>query len=254
MSSSASISSIAYNKLNDIIINIETQIKYIYFTLALVNKNSYELPYYQHFINILFVFIVILVGFVIYRDYIFKRADMRSRCSDIQDTLEINNALDEPFKYNIYIVSKQNTDKILTNYSIRMRYDFVNEKTFIDFGKKDNISEILFTETVSNDYKNNDSSVLSSGFSYFDLDELQQKFIQYIDGDNKIYFIDKARVTSDNYLYVITREDNKKVLNDQSAIKLLNFIKSYGYDNSKSLSPIYNLLYAVDNKKNNVVI
>jgi hypothetical protein len=254
MSSSLSISAIVTNKINDIILGLDTYVNYIFYTLALVNKNSYELPYYQHFINILFVFIVIIILYVIYRDYIFRRAGLKSRCSDIQDTLNINKVLDEPFTYNIYIVNKNYSDSILTNYSVCIRYDFVNEKTYIDFGKKEDLNELLFSEIVSKDNNISDSSVLSLGFSYFDLDELQQKYMQYTDNNSKIFYLDKSRMTSDNYIYVITSYDNKRITNDKSASDLLKFIKSYGYDNSKNLSPIYNLLYAIDNKKNSVII
>lgn len=254
MSSSLSIYTIVINKINDIILDLDTYVNYIYYTLALVNKNSYELPYYQHFINILFVFIVIIILYVIYRDYIFRRAGLKSRCSEIQDTLNINKVLDEPFNYNIYIVNKNYSDSILTNYSICMRYDFANEKTYIDYGKKEDLNELLFSEIVSKDNNISDSSVLSLGFSYFDLDELQQKYMQYTDNNSKIFYLDKSRMTSENYIYVITTYDNKRITNDKSAADLLKFIKSYGYDNSKNLSPIYNLLYAIDNKKNSVVI
>jgi hypothetical protein len=254
MSSSSSISSIVNTKVNEVALSVETQVNYIFYTLALVNENSYKLPYYQHFINVLFVFIVIIILYVIYRDYIFRSAGLKSRCSEIEDTLEINRALEEPFKYNIYIVQKTFSDKILTNYSICIRYDFVNERTFVDFGSQDILNELLFTETVSDDYNISDSSVLSSGFSYFDLGELQQKYIQYTDNNSKLFFVDKAKMTGDNYLYVITGYDNKILTNDEAATKLLKFVKSYGYDNTVNLSPIYNLLYAIDHKKNSVLV
>lgn len=251
---SANISNIVNNKLIDIVVSIETQINYILYTLALVNKNSYELPYYQHFLNILFIFIVIIILYVIYRDYIFRGAGLKSRCSEIEDTLVINKALEYPFNYNIYIVRKNFSDNILTKYSLCIRYDFVNEKTVIDFGTKEHLNELLFSENVSTDSTISDSSVLSLGFSYFDLDELQQKYIRYTDNNNKIFYLDKTRMSSDNYLYIITRYDDKRIVGDESANKLLKFVKSYGYDNTKNLSPIYNLLYAVDNKKNSVII
>lgn len=251
---SANISNIVNNKLIEIVVSIETQINYIFYTLSLVNKNSYELPYYQHFLNILFIFIVIIILYVIYRDYIFRGAGLKSRCSEIEDTLAINKALDYPFNYNIYIVHKNFADSVLTKYSLCIRYDFVNEKTVIDFGRKEHLNELLFAENVSSNYNISDSSVLSLGFSYFDLDELQQKYINYTDENNKIFYLDKTRMTSDNYLYIITRYDDKRIVGDESANKLLKFVKSYGYDNTKNLSPIYNLLYAIDNKKNSVII
>lgn len=251
---SANISNIVNNKLIEIVVSIETKINYIFYTLSLVNKNSYELPYYQHFLNILFIFIVIIILYVIYRDYIFRGAGLKSRCSEIEDTLAINKALDYPFNYNIYIVHKNFADSVLTKYSLCIRYDFVNEKTVIDFGRKEHLNELLFAENVSSNYNISDSSVLSLGFSYFDLDELQQKYINYTDENNKIFYFDKTRMTSDNYLYIITRYDDKRIVGDESANKLLKFVKSYGYDNTKNLSPIYNLLYAIDNKKNSVII
>ena len=254
MSGSLSISSIATNNINDMFLNMETQVNYMYYTLGLVNKNSYELPYYQHFINILFVFIVIIIFYVIYRDYVFRRADIKSRCSEIEDTLEINKALEQPFKYNIYIVNKNFSDDIINKYSICIRYDFINEKTFVDYGEQDKLNELLFSEALSENANVSDSSVVSIGFSYFDLEELQRKYMYYTDNNNKIFYIDKSKITSDSYMYIITGYDNKRIVNDESAIKLLKFIKNYGYDNTISLSPVYNILYAIDHKRNTTTI
>ena len=49
--------------------------------------------------------------------------------------------------------------------------------------------------------------------------------------------------------YYITSSNDKK-LTDDSSIQLANFVKKFGYNDSINLDPVYNILYAIESKKN----
>ena len=72
----------------------------------------------------------------------------------------------------------------------------------------------------------------------------------------KTFYINKNVITDPKeYIFIITRYDNKIVRNDKQAYELLKFIKNAGFDRtSVNLSAIYNILYSIDNKKNSIAI
>ena len=45
---------------------------------------------YQLFINILFLFIVGIILYILYRDYIYRIASKMTRCSDVNDIIDFN--------------------------------------------------------------------------------------------------------------------------------------------------------------------
>jgi hypothetical protein len=51
------------------------------------------------------------------------------------------------------------------------------------------------------------------------------------------------------YKYYITSSLDER-LTDDNSIRLANFIKRYGYNDNISIDPIYNILYAIESKKN----
>ena len=74
------------------------------------------------------------------------------------------------------------------------------------------------------------------------------------DNNDKSFYINKKIITGENYMYIVAESDNKKILKDKYAKRLSRFIRKYGFDNSTELSPIYNILYALEHKKNSVTI
>jgi hypothetical protein len=167
-----------------------------------------------------------------------------TRCTDINDIIDFNiNDNDNSYIYNIYIVHVNNTNNILKDYILRLEYNFIKEETNITFGDKNIISPLLFapTDTISK---------ISNAFSIFDLEEKKKKFIDYYNKDTQItYNFDKKKLATKKYKYYITSNDDKR-LTDENSILLANFIKKYGYNDNINLDPIYNILYAIENKKN----
>ena len=157
-------------------------------------------------------------------------------------------------------------DKSLSNFSFCLQYDFVTKTTNVVFGENRNISNIIISEDkVEND------DISSPGFVYYNLKIDNYEYLKYtdIDSDNgeykssasrdtlgKTFYINKNVITDPKeYIFIITRYDNKIVRNDKQAYELLKFVKNAGFDKtSVNLSAIYNILYSIDNKKNSIVL
>jgi hypothetical protein len=135
-----------------------------------------------------------------------------------------------------------------------LEYDFTREMTNIYFGKPENVNGLTFSDYVSEtDSPNLNKSRFSNAFSYFSLDKLDTNFLQYDNGE-KLFYINKKIITDGNYLFIVATPDNKKILDDVYAKKLARFVKRFGFDNTTELSPIYNILYAIEHNKNSATI
>ncbi len=232
--------------------NFEAYSYYILYSLSNVSNNTYNMSFYQHAIIFIFIALVIFILIVIYYDVIYREASNIKRCKEIEDSAIINDKLDYPYRYNIYVVNKNKTDDTLSNFSFYFQYDFVSKNTNIVFGENINISDITFS---LNDKPENEDNLLPA-FVYYDLSTENYKYVEYIDSSNKTFYINKNIITNPKeYVFIITRYDNKIVSNDKEAYELLKFIKYGGYDkNSVNLAAIYNILYSIDNKKNTVIM
>ena len=195
-------------------------------------------------INILFLIIMIIVLYILYRDYVYRIASKMTRCTDINDIIDFNiNDNDNSYIYIIYVVHINNTNNILKDYILRLEYNFVKEETKITFGKNNIMAPVLFSPTDS-------ISKFSNAFSIFDLAEKKQKYIDYYNKDNeKTYNIDKKKLATKKYKFYITSNDDNR-LTDESSLQLAYFVKKYGYNQNINLDPIYNILYAIENKRN----
>jgi hypothetical protein len=199
---------------------------------------------YLFFINILFLFIIFGVLYVLYRDYIYRIASKMTRCTDITNIINFNiSENDNSYIYNIYIVHVNNSNNITKDYILRLEYNFLTEETRIIPGEYKIVSHLLFSPT-------DNISKMNNAFYVFDLEEKKQKFVDYYDTDTrKVFFFDKKKMATKKYKYYITTNTDEK-LYDEHSIRLANFVKKYAYDNSINIDPLYNILYAIESKKN----
>lgn len=199
---------------------------------------------YQIFMNILFLFIICGILYVLYRDYIYRIAGKMTRCSDITDIINYNiKDNDNSYIYNIYIVHVNNSNNIINDFILKFEYNFLTEKTGITFGEHKIILPLLFIPT-------DNISKMKNAFYIFDLAEKKQKYIDYYEKNSgKVFYFDRKKMATKKYKYYITSNTDEK-LNDEHSILLANFIKKYAYDNSINIDPIYNILYAIESKKN----
>lgn len=254
------------NIINIYLSGFEAYSYYILYSLSKVSNNTYNVSLYQHLLILIFIALVIFILVVMYYDVIYREASNIKRCKEIEQAIEINDNLEYPFRYNVYLIKKNTVDKSLSNFSFCLQYDFVAKTTNVVFGENRTVSDII----ISQDKVENDENS-SPGFVYYDLAKDNYEYLKYtdIDSDNgnskssasrdslgKTFYINKNIITDPKeYIFVITRYDNKIVGNDKQAYELLKFVKNAGFDRtSVNLSAIYNILYSIDNKKNSVVI
>jgi hypothetical protein len=199
---------------------------------------------YLVLINILFLFIIFGVLYVLYRDYIYRIASKMTRCTDITDIINLNiNENDNSYIYNIYIVHVNNSNNITKDYIMKFEYNFLTEETRIFTGDHKVVSPLLFSPP-------DNISKMKKAFYIFDLEEKKQKFVDYYDTDTrKVFFFDKKKMATKKYKYYITANTDEK-LSDEHSMRLANFVKKYAYDDSINIDPLYNILYAIESKKN----
>lgn len=203
-----------------------------------------KVSYYQLFINVLFIVIVLGILYVLYRDYIHRNANIMTRCTDINDIINMNiNDNDNSYIYIIYIVHVNNINNIIKDYIVKLEYNFLAEETKISFGEHKIISPVLFSPS-------DNVGKISNAFYIFDLAEKKKRFIDYYDKDSgNVFYLDRKKMATKKYKYYITSSLDEK-LTDENSIRLANFVKRYGYNDSISIDPIYNILYAIESKKN----
>lgn len=203
-----------------------------------------KISYYQIFINILFLVIICGTLYILYRDYIYRIANKMTRCSDINDIINLNiNDNDNSYTYNIYIVHVNNINNIVKDFVLKFEYNFINEETKIEIGQHNIISPLLFSPS-------DNISKMNNAFYIFDLTEKKKKYVDYYDKESKtVFFIDKKKIATKKYKYFITSSIDER-LTDENSILLATFIKKYGYNDNINLDPIYNILYAIESKKN----
>ena len=254
------------NIINVYLSNFEARAYYILYSLSKVTNNTFNMSLYQHSLILIFIALVIFILIVMYYDVIYREASNIKRCKEIEQAIEINDNLEYPFRYNVYLIKKNIVDKSLSNFSFCLQYDFVAKTTNVIFGENRTVSDIIFSQDK---LENDDNS--SQAFVYYNLTKDNYEYLKYTDLDvdngknkssasrdtlGKTFYINKNIITDPKeYIFVITRYDNKIVGNDKQAYELLKFVKNAGFDKtSVNLSAIYNILYSIDNKKNSVVI
>jgi hypothetical protein len=214
------------------------------YLLELTEITDTKISNYQILIAILFLLIICGTFYVLYRDYIYRIADKMTRCTDINDIINLNiNDNDNSYIYNIYIAHVNNTNNVAKEFVIKFEYNFIAEQTNITFGQHSILSPVLFAPS-------DNISKMSNAFYVFDLAEKKKRYVDYYDKDNnKVYFIDRKKLATKKYKYYITSSLDEK-LSDKNSILLAQFIKKYGYNDNINLDPIYNILYAIESKKN----
>jgi len=233
------------NIINDIQVMIngvdETSNQYL---LEITTIADNKVSNYQIIINVLFLLIIFGTFYVLYRDYIYRIANKMTRCSDINEIINMNiNNNDNSYIYNIYIAHVNNSNNVATDFVLKFEYNFMAEETKIIIGQPKIISPVLFSPS-------DNISKMNSAFYVFDLAEKKKKYVDYYDKEtDKVFFIDRKKMATKKYKYYITSSLDEK-LTDDNSILLAQFIKKYGYNDNINLDPIYNILYAIESKKN----
>ena len=237
------------SNINNIINDIQVMINGVdensnQYLLEITTIADSKVSNYQIIINVLFLLIIFGTFYVLYRDYIYRIANKMTRCSDINEIINMNiNDNDNSYIYNIYIAHVNNSNNVATDFVLKFEYNFMAEETKIIIGQPKIISPVLFSPS-------DNISKMNSAFYVFDLAEKKKKYVDYYDKEtDKVFFIDRKKMATKKYKYYITSSLDEK-LTDDNSILLAQFIKKYGYNDNINLDPIYNILYAIESKKN----
>jgi hypothetical protein len=237
------------SNINNIINDIQVMINGVddnsnQYLLEITTIADNKVSNYQIIINVLFLLIIFGTFYVLYRDYIYRIANKMTRCSDINEIINMNiNNNDNSYIYNIYIAHVNNSNNVATDFVLKFEYNFMAEETKIIIGQPKIISPVLFSPS-------DNISKMNSAFYVFDLAEKKKKYVDYYDKEtDKVFFIDRKKMATKKYKYYITSSLDEK-LTDDNSILLAQFIKKYGYNDNINLDPIYNILYAIESKKN----
>ena len=93
---------------------------------------------------------MIFLILIIYYDTIYREANNIKRCRDIELTTTINDSIDYPYVYNIYVIHKKDIKNVLKNYIFYIQYDFVNNNTLVNFGSNID-TDVLIPSYIQND-------------------------------------------------------------------------------------------------------
>ena len=99
--------------------------------------NETKTNYNEVLFSFIFIAIISIISIVLYWDNIYTDAKKLSKCGKIINTIENNNRMKKPFIYNIIIINNDLIDTTTSKYILKITYDFMKNKTVIDYGTDD---------------------------------------------------------------------------------------------------------------------
>ncbi len=110
------------------------------------NFNNYELIF-----NIFFISIIFILSIVLYWDNVYADAKKISKCGQILQIIEENTYKKKPYVYNIIIIDNDSLDIKISNYIIKITYDFIKMKTIIEYVKYNTV--IYYTDDEIKEFR-----------------------------------------------------------------------------------------------------
>lgn len=239
-------------------LELESISEYSYNSIQKAFYNLLSVSYYQYFINIIFIILVFIILYILYRDIIYRNANNIKRCKILKNNINANMSYEYPFVYKIYIIEKDKLNDLLEEYVVVLKYNFNNKNNndnpsyYFNTKNYNNINKVLISDNKNDNYKSIlDDSLSKNKFTYFDLNDMKFKYLSY-KIDDEHYFLNKTLLNSENYEYVVTTADDQIISEkkDKNVKKLAKFVRDYGYDTTTQLTPLFNIIYSVEYKKN----
>ena len=110
------------------------------------NFNNYELIF-----NIFFISIIFILSIVLYWDNVYADAKKISKCGQILQIIEEDTYKKKPYVYNIIIIDNDSLDIKISNYIIKITYDFIKMKTIIEYVKYNTV--IYYTDDEIKEFR-----------------------------------------------------------------------------------------------------
>ena len=225
------------------------------FECQLINIITHKKDIYVLIYSVLYLCIIILIGIFLYWDSIYKNAKRCSKCNNISKIIDENVYTETPYIYTIIIINTKNIKK-LTDYIIKITYNFNKMETNIEYGNTED-EENVFVYRM-NDYetlleelkvlekrKNELATILKKSNKRSNLEEYNKVALEYtkqinskegkkaIELNNNPGFID-----SFNYNYFNLENMKPAIIDDLSVRINSNNYKYYAVDKN------YNIIYS----------
>jgi len=256
--------------------NFENQLMEVYST---------DVNYYNIFLNIFFLSIIIIIFIIFFWDNIYKNSKEKSKCNEILNIIRENEIIEKPYIYSFIIINNDVIDSTYKNYILKITYDFNNMKTIYEYGNDDGKqNEIFYNININDDKKlieneedvENKEQMLSlctTGTGKCEIEknslnvskrilnsrkkallkntkpfEYQLNYFDLRTMKNRI--IDGINIkvlNSAKYKYVYVNEENNKVKNNKTTFALLLFTKKYSETGNFNTSIMNDIIFSKNN-------
>lgn len=96
--------------------------------------NNTSANYNEVIFSFIFISIISILSIVLYWDNIYTDSKKLSKCSKLINIIEENNKKKKPFVYNIIVMNNDLINTSTSHYVLKITYDFIKNKTIVDFG------------------------------------------------------------------------------------------------------------------------
>lgn len=246
--------------------------------------NNTSANYNEVIFSFIYISIISILSIVLYWDNIYTDSKKLSKCGTLINIIEDNNKKKNPFVYNIIIINNDLINTSTSHYVLKLTYDFIKNKTTVDFGTDKGTYEDGVLSFKKPDYV----SLLKS-YNY-DLEQITKELKDMSDGDDKtkkekdketiernikeleklrdnsikdsaffylnlktmksekIENIDPDIINTETYKYLLVDEYNKKISYDKTSKELIKFIKNYSNNEFYNINVINDIIYAKNNR------
>jgi hypothetical protein len=246
--------------------------------------NNTSANYNEVIFSFIYISIISILSIVLYWDNIYTDSKKLSKCGTLINIIEDNNKKKNPFVYNIIIINNDLINTSTSHYVLKLTYDFIKNKTTVDFGTDKGTYEDGVLSFKKPDYV----SLLKS-YNY-DLAQIIKELKDMPDGDDKtkkekdketiernikeleklrdnsikdsaffylnlktmksekIENIDPDIINTETYKYLLVDEYNKKISYDKTSKELIKFTKNYSNNEFYNINVINDIIYAKNNR------
>ena len=218
------------------------------FQSQLINIISHKTDIYVLIYSVLYLCIIIMIGIFLYWDTIYKTAKRCSKCNNISKIIDENMYTETPYVYSIIIVNTKKIKK-LSEYIIKITYDFNKMETKIEYGNTESedrthIYHPFYKTNMGYDNSEGDESVFVYRMNDYktileDLKALEKKKIELmavVKKSNKRSDLAEYNKVMLEYTRIIKSKEGKKAIELNNNDGFLNSF-NYNYFNLEKMKP-----------------
>lgn len=246
--------------------------------------NNTSANYTEVIFSFIYISIISILSIVLYWDNIYTDSKKLSKCGTLINIIEDNNKKKNPFVYNIIVMNNDLINTSTSHYVLKIIYDFIKNKTTIEFGtdkgtyedgtesfKKPDYVSLLKTHNYDLEQINKELKHMSNGAEKTnkqeemvslegkirELEKLRDNSIKnnaffYLNlktmKSEKIENIDPDIINTETYKYLLVDEYNKKIPYDKTSEELIKFTKNYSNNEFYNMNVINDIIYAKNNR------